>query len=377
MLRRTCHRGARSGRQRQRRALWAASILAGLLAGRVTARDSESDSATTTTQSGTVAVGGAGLDDWNAGLPQVRQALTYLASRQDPSGAVGSSYPVAVTSLAGLATLGAGHGPSDGRWGAFLLRCVDYLVKAEAGASGYIRESKNESRMHGHCYAVLFLSQIVGSLHPKEEEEVAGLIRRAVIVIERAQSSEGGWYYEPENSKDEDEASVTVCALQALRSAHNAGFSVDAHRIAEAVRYVERCQTADGSFCYTLKERGRTSFALTVAALSTLNAAGVYRSAKLQPGLDAVRRELGARERNPWAVGGDEHPFYANLYAAQTLYQDGGPLWDSWHRKVRAHLFSRQAPNGSWDSTYGSEYATACALLILEVPVGYLPFFQR
>lgn len=306
----------------------------------------------------------------------IHRGLDYL--RRQPTAAVGKKYKVAVTSLAGLAVLGAGYQPRQGEYSTLLSNCVKYLRSVEQ--DGYMTEQDEASRMHGHCYAVLFLTQILGSLSPGEEGEVTRLVRRGVHVIERAQSSSGGWYYYRDNRDNRDEASVTVCALQALRAARNIGIPVDSFRIKQAMRYVRDCQGEDGSFAYSSlpRDKGRRTYALSVAALSTLNAAGVYESKELTKGFEYVRRVLSAHRGSPWRAAEREYPYYANLYAAQTLYQDGGDLWKSWYPKVTRYLLSKQKEDdGSWESNYGLEYGTAFALLILEVPLGYLPIFQR
>ena len=165
------------------------------------------------------------LKDWAAMKDQVESALRFLRSRQTESGAVGASYPVAVTSLAGLAVLGAGHQPLEREHREMLQKCLSFLsgVARPVGSGIFIaEESDSGSRMHGHCYAVLFLCELFGSL-PGREEEISSLIKKAVVVIERSQSREGGWCYEAENPRNLDESSVTVCALQALRAARNVG----------------------------------------------------------------------------------------------------------------------------------------------------------
>lgn len=326
----------------------------------------------------------APVREWAGIKENVDRGLHYLRKQQAESGAIGSSYMVAVTSLAGLAALGAGHQPSEEPHGKMLQKCLDYLssVASASGSGIFITEpGEGGSRMHGHCYAVLFLCELYGSL-PGQDERIADLVKRSIAVIEGAQSKEGGWYYLPQN-RDLDEASVTVCALQALRAARNAGFSVDAGRVRRAIEYVRRSQTAEGSFKYSrslIEGADRTTYALTAAALSTLNAAGVYKSSELQSvlqkGFDHLRREI-ARHSKPWFAAEAEHDFYANLYAAQTFYQDGGGLWAEWYPRIREHLISKQRSDGSWESRFGDEYATAMALLILEVPLGYLPMFQR
>jgi hypothetical protein len=40
-------------------------------------------------------------------------------------------------------------------------------------------------------------------------------------------------------------------------------------------------------------------------------------------------------------------------------------------------LIARQGPDGPWTSAYGSEYATAMGLIVLQMPENQLPIFQR
>ena len=159
---------------------------------------------------------------------------------------------------------------------------------------------------------------------------------------------------------------------------------------------MRKCQNADGSVRYSLSlARTESSFSLTAAAASTLNALGVYRSKRadddarvLRRALDYIRVEFGRRSRHPERSARPQFFFYGNLYAAQALYQENEAVWDEWYVRVRdaflqAPLMVPAPGRGSrWrtpdgDSRYGDEYATAMALLILEVPLGYLPIFQR
>jgi len=324
------------------------------------------------------------LGNWSSSREATERGLRFLQSEQKKdSGAVGGQYKVAVTSLTGLAILGAGYQPSQAPYGHMLVKCSEYLEGSwtllSPGRVYFTEGEDGESKMHGHCYAVLFLCELLGSLPEEDEAKASELIKGAVAVIEGAQSSKGGWFYNPNNRGDEDEASVTVCALQALRAARNVGFLVDSTRVASAIGYVKSCQDKkDGSFAYSIsnKEMNRTTYALSVAALSTLNAAGVYSSPELRRGFDYLKRELET-VGSPWKVADPQYDFYANLYAAQTLYQDGGALWTEWYPPIRQYLLSKQKADGSWESRFGSDYATAVALLILEIPLGYLPIFQR
>ncbi len=305
----------------------------------------------------------------------IQNGLEFLKSNQLPSGAIGSRYTVAVTSLSGLAILGAGYRYRFGRFQSTLENILQFLKNVQS-QNGYLADS--QSRMHGHSYAILFLTQLYGELPGEEQVEVGRMIRNGLRLIEDSQSREGGWYYTPENPKGLDEASITICALQALRAANGIGFAVPKRVIDGAIGYVKKCQNEAGSFKYsvTLPDR-HPSFALTVAAISTLHAAGIYDSPEIRKGLEYARRSLKNYPRNPMGVAKDEFFFYANFYAAQAFYQSGGDLWHSWYFPARQYLLKRQGGDGSWNDNYGVEFGTAMAVLILEIPLNYLPIFQR
>ena len=316
----------------------------------------------------------------------VARALEYLRREHSKSGDeyrgfLRSPFPVATTSLAGLAILASGVLPGEGEHGDQLVGCVNFILEV-ARRDAFLTEADGDdqsgSRMHGHCYAVLFLTQVAGSLPAQREAQVSSVIRSGIRVIQNAQSRDGGWYYWAKNSSDEDEASVTICALQALRAARDAGYLVDSARIDSAIRYVKRCQNADGSVRYQLRGGPqRSTFALTAAAVSTLNAAGVYRSDELSRGLDFLKKELRAAGSNPLLAVVDTYFYYGNFYTAQALWQERGSEWDAWYAEARTRLQRRQKRDGNWESPFGDVYATAMSLLILQMPVGYLPMFER
>ena len=55
-----------------------------------------------------------------------------------------------------------------------------------------------------------------------------------------------------------------------------------------------------------------------------------------------------------------------------------GKDWKKYYPKIRDRLLSLQAPDGNWNGdSVGSVYGTAIATLILQLPYGYLPVFER
>lgn len=329
--------------------------------------------------------------DEEAGRRAVREALDWLAARQaeGPDGGVPTSgarrgAPVAVTALAALAYMAGGSTPDRGPHGAALRRAIEYLLErtetdASAAHPGYISDANDDlSRMHGHGLATLAMAEAY-AISPRSAlgRRLARALELAVAAIERSQGTEGGWYYFPERGL-QHEGSVTITLVQALRAARNAGVRVDRRVIERAVQYVERLQDEEGAFRYALG-REETSIALTAAGISTLNAAGVYRGREVLSGYDWLLRGLEARRSDDLGASGGDFPCYERLYLAQALFQHPDErLFERWFAAERRHLLATRAVDGSWNHpVYGPAYATAVNALVLALPDGLLPIFQR
>lgn len=331
-------------------------------------------------------------------VPMVRAAQHYLVKNQAADGSFGllrgeresgSDAPVAVTALAALALMADGHLPDRPQERTSrdlaVARAVDWLVDhcLEGGEdSGYFTtDADTVSKMHGQGYALLALTQAVGMAGDNDVERarLAAAVARGVALVQRTQGTHGGWYYEPRRMAAH-EGSITVCMLQALRGARDAGFTVDADIVAKAESYLVKSQDpVSGRFRYQIGS-DQMSWALTAAALSTLNAIGDYGSPMLRSGFEALRRH------DPYTGAGDPEQFqdYGALYAAQAYFAWGeARLFEEWWPHFVADAESRLLDDGSFaqggygERRYGRLYATAMTVLTLQVPFGYLPLFQR
>lgn len=289
--------------------------------------------------------------------------------------------PVAVTALAALSLMAAGHLPDHepeerDRYQRSVERAIDWLVD-HCREDGYFEQDNDSvSRMHGQGYALLALTQVAGMYGDDlpQRARLQDAVRRAVSLIERTQGYKGGWYYYPERGPNH-EGSITVCMIQALRSAKDAGFKVDTGVIDKALEYMRSSQDAEtGRFRYALGDN-RMTWALTAAALATLNALGEYDGDALERGFDALWRD------DPYTGDsrGDGFVEYGALYAAQSYWAwRDRRLFDAWWPRFVAVCADLQAPDGSfYEGEYGRVYATAIVSLTLQVPFGYLPLFQR
>jgi len=322
----------------------------------------------------------------------IEKGLSVLAEKQQKAGYWVSDlnvrYNVAVTALAGLAFLGNGEQPGRSKYSEKIEKAIRWLLRIQwpdndpSGAGGLFYDQercddqKEDRPMHGHGYALLFLAEAYGQVRDRELHEKMRLaLVRAVHLTESTQSSEGGWFYRPRDNKDE--GSVTITQIQGLRSAHNAGIAVSKSTIDRAVDYIRRSQfkTGDrkGGVRYTI-HWGDPSPALTAAGIAVYYGAGEYGSPGIEMGFDYLARNMRLSDRaHFW--------YYTHFYAVQAMYQRGMPEWKDYYTKLRQQLLGPGARNarGEWEDHQagGLVYGTAVAVLCLEVPLGYLPIFQR
>lgn len=342
-------------------------------------------------------------------IETVSRALQWLADHQNEDGSwsaevgfkLNQSYKitaqnvphVGVTALAGLAFLAAGHLPDRGPYGKvigdatrFMLTCVN--------EEGYI--TGNGTRMYSHAFGTLFLAEVYGMTASRD---VRRELQAAVNYIVECQNEQGSWRYVP--FAVESDMSITVCQLNALRAARNVGIRVPRSTIDRAAAYVARSYVTDdhfspalyanyyrlgrGSFRYQANTRAtRSSFALTAAGIAALHNAGVYSDAgeggiDLDASVDFLRDHYHlVSESSPYRY----HYFYwyGHYYATQALYVVGGRAWEWYFPRIRSEIITAQRADGSMpcrDGGPGEVFSTACAAIILSVPYGYLPIFQR
>lgn len=313
----------------------------------------------------------------------IDRGLAFLAARQAPrDGSFGSSASarrrVAITALSGMAFLSSGSTPGRGKYGANVQRAVDFLL-TRCQPNGFIYDEGNTGGhfgpMYDHGFATLFLGEVYGMTR---NAQVRTNLERAVRLIVNSQNKEGGWRYEPD-SKDAD-LSVTVCQIMALRAARNSGIYVPKQTIDRCTEYVRKCQTPEGGFRYQLTTSWQAvTFGLTAAGVVTLYSAGIYEGKSLETGIQYLERYRPSTAMHQPA----NHYFYSHYYAAQAMWHAGGQRFEQWYPEIRDELihgpFPFRSSGGGWrdPSSYGDDYGTAMALLILQTPNNYLPIFQR
>jgi hypothetical protein len=306
--------------------------------------------------------------------PVIEKGLKFLAARQQEDGAFSASgygRNAAVVALAGMAWLSGGNTPQRGPFGNEVERAADYLLD-HTDESGFIsiEGAMSHGPMYEHGFATLYLAEVYG-MSPRED--LRDKLTRAIDLIVRTQNAEGGWRYQPR--REDADISVTICQVMALRAARNAGLHVPNETIDKCIGYVKKSQNADGGFRYML-QGGESAFPRSAAGVVALYSAGVYEGREVDRGLAYLDQFL-PRAGGIAAPSQDGHFFYGHYYAVQAMWQTRGERWARWYPAIRDVLASRQQPDGSWADPVCSEYGTAMATIILQMPDSSVPIFQR
>ena len=310
----------------------------------------------------------------------VRRGLEWLAVRQKQgdgaysSGIAGYGNHAGITALAGLAFMQAGNLPGRGKYGKEVQHCLDFVL-ASCQENGLIAADNGQGPMYGHGFATLFLAEIYGMTGDPSIKEK---LQKAVKLIENTQNGEGGWRYQP--APLDADISVTICEIMALRAAHDAGIHVDDEVIARAVKYVKRCQNGDGGFSYManmggMGGMGGSAFPRSAAGVCALYYAGKFDDPGLVKGLQYLQ-QFGTHAAGRLNEG---HFYYGYYYGTQAMFLAGGDYWAKFYPAIRDELIRRQElePNRDhWSGDFSEDYATAMALIILQMPNRYLPVYN-
>jgi hypothetical protein len=307
----------------------------------------------------------------------LKRGLNYLASTQRGDGSWGGyGASTGVTAVCTLGFLANGFVPGEGEFGTTTAKSVDYLIK-HAKPNGLIyTDGCGTAAMYNHGLATLALAEAWGQ---SQDPKIRDALKRAVELICACQNQRGGWRYNPVIA--DDDLSVTVMQLMALRAAKDAGIDVPKDVIDAGIQYVKWChngrgQGKDGGFAYA--PGSDSGFARTGAGVTSLQVAGNYRANEVTEGVDYLLqfKPLGTREEQ----GG--FYMYGLYYATMGIYQAQGigawgrKAWTAWYPAVIKSLTGSQAQDGHWDGGY-DQFSTAIPLMILAIPCRYLPIYQR
>ena len=316
------------------------------------------------------------------------KGLDWLTRNQAANGSWGNTYTLAVTSFACLAYLSASDEPFTNARGKALLKGLKFLLASQKEGT-FI--AQGHSWIHGQGFATLALAEAYGrSLFCKVKPDldmktVRDVVSQAVQVIQKNQSSSGGWWYHP-GSPGQHEGSTTVCAVQAIVSGDNFGIPIDEKVLKNGFAYLKKCQTPEGGFNY-LQGDGTNMKEGTAADVATL---GLMKQFDTQVMIKGYQFLL---KLTPAAISNERFPLYGHFYGcmgmqllgqefqADKAFRDGTRAYIAAAQK---DVIGWQGPDGAWplrgwvaSAGENTGYATAFATLVLWVPEARLSIYNR
>jgi hypothetical protein len=255
--------------------------------------------------------------------------------------------------------------------------------------------------MYGHAFAMTYLAQVSGmEPDPARRKRIRDVLDKAVELTVQTQTHEGSWGYEPDWTS-EDEGTLTVTQMQALRACRDAGFLVGKQTIDNAVRYLKDSTNDSGSRRGAVRYRlhassGTWREGVTCAAVVTLINAGEHDHPLFPAITEFVDAQIlpvwegNLRERWRYGAGRSfgRHAEYILYYLAQAMYFRGGlsprddERWRSFYTTMSEKLvIDQDQRDGSWGGAesqqFSRTYSTAIALLVLQLPLSRLPVYKR
>ncbi|MBL8892810.1 MAG: hypothetical protein JNL67_22730, partial [Planctomycetaceae bacterium] len=254
-----------------------------------------------------------------------------------------------VTALSVMAFLAQGQLPGQGAYGDSINEGIDYLLSQQLDNGLLVSRDPKGRRaemMYSHSIATLLLCEVSGMLDDRRQQELDGVLPRAILVLLQAQkvpksrAHAGGWRYSP-GARDSD-LSLTGWAIMALRAAKQNGAAIPDEHIADAIDYILKCRRQDGTFSY-MPGMGPGTPSMTGLAILCLELCGEHGHEAIEPAADFLLQHQPAAH--------DHHRHFAFYYCAQAMFQLGGEYWDRFAPTMYDTLLAEQNADGSWGAS--------------------------
>lgn len=311
----------------------------------------------------------------------IARALDYMATQQAAEGywrtdAWGES--TAITALAVMAYLSAGHLPGEGPYGEQINKGVRWIISQQQPNGMFVHKNHSHGPMYSHGICTLMMAEVAGMVDGPDAVAVRRSLESGVRLILEAQSvnkydrHEGGWRYQID-SRDSD-LSVTGWQVMALRAAKDIGCDVPVESIEAAINYVKMCGVRNHEGFGYQPGNGATP-TLTGTGIACLEVCGDHHAQETLGGAAWL-------VKNPLQEN-SSYFYYGVYYTGVGMFKVGGDLAEGNKRHLANVLLPIQSPDGSWEPKHGSErnagriYATSLSVLGLAIDYRYLPIYQR
>lgn len=314
------------------------------------------------------------------------RALDYLV-RTQKEGVLGDNRPRAVTALFILAALSEGRTPADEDTGPALTAASTWLL--ENTAEGFL--GGPEEPRADHALASLAVSQLAGcfadpALNVKLHKRAAAALAHSLDCQDRGTDPRHGGGWSPNEKVRANDRVLTTWFLLQLRAGQLTDERLGRSSLERAVDFVLASQK--GGAVKKPEEAGGFSVGADGLTVRSATAAGTLALAIFNPHDESGTAAVAWLGRHPPRWYGP-HFFTTNFFAVRALWRlrdrDGGKSFRRTFARLGRFLRERQRSDGSIPFppghggpivSMGPAYATAMAILILNVDRGYLPIDQ-
>jgi hypothetical protein len=322
----------------------------------------------------------------------VEAALRWLARHQEADGHWdikkyegggnvhgGLANDSAVTGMAMLAFLGAGHTHKQGKYRDNVRRAAEWIIKTQRPDGGW---TDHAYKAYALGLNTLALAEAYGMTKDPRMRLPA---QKGVDRIFATQDRYAAWHHGGLRS-----TSVTGWMVMALKSARIAGLKVDGGGFQGATNWLNKVTDADsGKVGYS--GPGRYPFsrglAMTSVGMVCRQFMGTPRTEPLMiRQANLLLTDLPNWEAENTPSRSAQHPYHW-YYGTLAMFQMGGDHWRKWNTALKKTLLPNQRKggdeDGSWDCrmgwgpTGGRVYTTAINALSLEVYYRYLPMYAK
>ena len=265
----------------------------------------------------------------------------------------------AITGLALLALMGAGHTHREGDHADNVFRGLVYLIRTQKPDGSLAGNASLYAANYSHGMAALAMAEAAAITGDPAAIEAT---RRAVAHTTRMQHpTTGGFRYRHGDTGDLSQLGWQVMVLD---GGYRAGLRIDPGAVGGVQRFLRTVRAGTHGGLARYRPGEAPSRTMTAEALATRLLLG-----ERVPPAEIAEAERYLLEQPP---GTGKDSYYYWYYATLALHQLQDDAWRQWNDALKDRLLATQRPDGSWsrDSVWGgyggTVYTTAMATLCLE-----------
>ena len=274
-------------------------------------------------------------------------------------GSAGSQAETALTGLALLSLMGAGHTHQTGEYSETVYRGLAYLIRQQTPAGSMAGRANLYEATYCHGMAALAMCEAAAIT---QDASAMLSAQRAINHTQKLQHpTTGGWRY---TQGDPGDLSQLGWQAMVLDAGSRAGLKISPNATVGVQRFLRSVQTGRYRGLASYRPGEATSRTMTAEAMAT----------RLLIGDPITSRSLQESERYLMQElpGNGKDNYYFWYYATIALHQLQNDSWNRWNQALQSRLLRTQQSDGSWPTNTlwggygGTIYTTAMATLCLE-----------